>query len=84
MTKIDTKKIANDFTKLNKLEKDTAITFADNLPFYLEIKNNMDFIVETLKEFWEANPSTNIKNHKFYKYIMSPKLKWNNNKKRKN
>ena len=41
----------------------------------------MDFIVETLKEFWEANPSTNIKNHKFYKYIMNPKLKWNNNKK---
>lgn len=41
----------------------------------------MDFIVETLKEFWEANPSTNIKNHKFYKYIMKPKLKWNNNKK---
>ena len=46
-----------------------------------KFKNNMDFIVETLKEFWEANPSTNIKNHKFYKYIMSPKLKWNNNKK---
>ena len=43
MTKIDTKKIANDFTKLNTLEETTAKTFASNLPFYLEIKNNMDF-----------------------------------------
>ena len=51
MTKIDTNKIANDFTKLNKLEKETAITFADNLPFYLEIKNNMDFRAVELAKY---------------------------------
>ena len=42
MTKIDTKKIANDFTKLNTIETTQAKSFADNLPFYLEIKKNMD------------------------------------------
>ena len=39
---LNTKKIASDFTKLNTLENNFAKTFADNLPFYLEIKNNMD------------------------------------------
>lgn len=42
MTKLDTKKIASDFTKLNDIQNGQAVTFADNLPFYLEIKNNMD------------------------------------------
>lgn len=44
------------------------------------LKNDMDFIVETLKEFWKRNPSTAIKNHKFYKYIMSSEFKWCTNK----
>ena len=43
MTKLDTKKIANDFTKLNTIEKEQAKSFTDNLPFYLEIKNNMNY-----------------------------------------
>ena len=40
--KLNTKKIASDFTKLNTIEKEQAKSFTDNLPFYLEIKDNMD------------------------------------------
>ena len=40
--KLNTQKIASDFTKLNTIEKEQAKSFTDNLPFYLEIKDNMD------------------------------------------
>lgn len=42
MTQLNTKKIASDFTKLNTIEEGQAKSFSDNLPFYLEIKKNMD------------------------------------------
>jgi len=51
MTQLNTKKIANDFTKLNTIEKEQAKSFADNLPFYLEIKNNMNFRAKEISKY---------------------------------
>lgn len=46
-----------------------------------KFKEDMNFVVSTLKKFWDENPSAKIKNHKFFKYILNPKFKWNTNKK---
>jgi len=43
--------IANDFTKLNTIEKEQAKSFADNLPFYLEIKNNMEYRASVIAKY---------------------------------
>jgi len=51
MIKLDTKKIASDFTKLNTIEEGQAKTFSDNLPFYLEIKKNMDFRATEISKY---------------------------------
>ena len=51
MIKLNTKKIASDFTKLNTIEKEQAKSFSDNLPFYLEIKNNMDFRAKEISKY---------------------------------
>jgi len=51
MTKLDTKKIASDFTKLNTIETAQAKSFSDNLPFYLEIKKNMDFRANEISKY---------------------------------
>ena len=45
------------------------------------LKDDMGFIANTLKSFWQENPTAKIKNHKFFKYIINPKFNWNTDKK---
>jgi len=44
------------------------------------LQKSMNFIVNTLKEYWRENPLNKIKDCKFYQFIMKPEFRWCNNK----